>query len=135
MANDAYSDDADWFDKAAAVENEGMTPSLEYPRAVQEPETYTPQALSGSISSIDDDIRARESSWDRLVNDGGREWAKRDISNVRSESAAAVAAAEARAEAAARSAYITRTSSAFRDVVYHRQVRALVNEAKWDEVG
>jgi len=111
-----------------------VTPRLQYPQGVVEPKSYTPQELSGSISSIDDDIRARESSWDRLVSAGGREWAKRDVSDIQTESAAKIAAAEARAEAAARSAYITRASSAFRDVVYHRQVRDLVEDAKWAEV-
>ena len=56
------------------------------------------------------------------------------VSDIQTESAAQIEAAEARAEEAARSAYITRASSAFRDVVSHRQVRDLVEDANWAEV-
>ena len=72
VSKDATPDDADWpfFAQASAVENKGMVPGLDYPQGVQEPNSYTPQALAGSLSSITDDIRQREASWNNLVNAG-----------------------------------------------------------------
>ena len=133
VVNDAYDDDADWFDQAAAAENQGMTPQLDYPQGVQEPNSYTPEQLAGSLSSIDDDIRQRESSWNRLVNDGEREWAKQQNSDLRTQSAAKILAAEKRAAAAVHSAYITRAASSFQGVLMQNQVRQVVMDAKWEE--
>ena len=57
--NDAYADDADWFEKAANAENVGMTPTLDYPQhSVKAPSSFDSQKMSDSIASIDADIRA-----------------------------------------------------------------------------
>ena len=135
VSKDATPDDADWpfFAQASAVENKGMVPGLDYPQGVQEPNSYTPQALAGSLSSITDDIRQREASWNNLVNAGEQEWARRENAGIRERSAAKIHDAELRAAAAVHSAYVSRATSNFQGVLMHNQVRQAVMDAKWDE--
>ena len=132
--NDAYADDADWFQKAANAENAGMTPTLDYPQhSVKAPSSFDSQKMSDSIASIDADIRAREDSWDRLVNDGGREWAKNDDYVIRNAAAARIRAAENSAQEARHLAYAAQAASKARGAMMEDSVRKTVYDAKWRE--
>ena len=132
VLNDSALDDADWFNQAASAENQGDTPTLDYPQqpdirtGIEAPASFTPSTISESLNSVQDDIRRREASWGRLVNAGEQEWAQHENAAERAEAAAKIMAAEAKAAAAVHSAYITRAASTFQGVLMQNQVKQVV---------
>ena len=72
VLNDSALDDADWFNQAASAENQGNTPTLNYPQqpeirtGIEEPASFTPSTISESLNSIKtifDDVKRAGVDW------------------------------------------------------------------------